>query len=333
MANETLDIAEGLSFSGHWSPKVVTRLNDCEIKVLKLEGGFLWHGHQDTDELFLVVAGELMIQLRDGNVTLNPGQLLIVSNGVEHCPNIEGEVHALLIEPADVLNTGEAGGSMAAAYNDTLAQRRRKHLHLHRRTKLTTARAGRPLFRASARREAHPWCWCAAKTRLEGMGRSTKFGTYTDRAVRAVIMAQEESRYIHDSYIGPEHLLLGLIHTDPEAVQTALGVLPEEVRDAIAGIVPSGPPDTSALFPFTRESLDALKSAQRTAQALHFDHVGIKHLLFGVLSVHGDRLDRALLDAGVDRDSAQTRLMAALTQGPSAGQGAATGSDPPPMSG
>ena len=141
------------------------------------------------------------------------------------------------------------------------------------------------------------------------------FGNYTDGARRAVVMAQEESRFIHDSYIGPEHLLLGLLHAYPNTVPTALGVWPEEVRDAIVGFVPSGPLDTSESFPFTRESLDALKTAQRTARELHSDHVGINHLLFGVLSVHSDRLDRALVDAGVDRDSAQTRVMAALTQG------------------
>ncbi|MHA7175959.1 Clp protease N-terminal domain-containing protein [Arthrobacter sp. Sr24] len=147
------------------------------------------------------------------------------------------------------------------------------------------------------------------------MGRSTMLGNYTDNAVRAVIMAQEESRYIHDSYIGPEHLLLGLLHAYPKMVQTALGVWPDEVRDAIVGFVPSGPPDIPALFPFTRESLDALKAGQRTARELHSDQVGIKHLLFGVLSVHSDRLDRALAATGVVRGSAQTRVMAALTRG------------------
>ena len=147
------------------------------------------------------------------------------------------------------------------------------------------------------------------------MSRSTIFGNYTDNAQRAVILAQEESRVMmHDSDIGPEHLLLGLIHAFPDTVQTALGVWPEEVRDVIMSFASPGPQDTSESFPFTRASLDALKAAQRTARELHSDHVGVKHLLFGVLSVHGDRLDRALVDAGVDRDSAQTRAMAALTQ-------------------
>lgn len=123
MANEALDIAEKLSlFSEHWSPKVVARLNDYEIKVVKLKGEFVWHTHEDTDELFVVVDGELTIQLRDDDVVLKPGQLFVVPKGVEHCPIAEGEVHALLIEPVDVVNTGDASGSsLTAAYDDSLS--------------------------------------------------------------------------------------------------------------------------------------------------------------------------------------------------------------------
>ncbi len=99
---------------------MVARLNDYEIKVVKLKGEFVWHTHDDTDELFLVVDGELVIQLRDGNVTLQPGQLFIVPQGVEHCPIAKGEVHALLIEPVGIVNTGDAGGSLTAADDDSL---------------------------------------------------------------------------------------------------------------------------------------------------------------------------------------------------------------------
>jgi mannose-6-phosphate isomerase-like protein (cupin superfamily) len=110
MANEALDIAEKLSLvSEHWSPKVMARLNDYEIKVVKLQGEFVWHTHDDTDELFLVIDGALTIQLHDGNVDLKPGQLFVVPKGVEHCPIAEGEAHALLIEPVGVVNTGDAG--------------------------------------------------------------------------------------------------------------------------------------------------------------------------------------------------------------------------------
>ncbi len=80
----------------------MARLNDYEIKVVKVEGEFVWHTHEDTDELFLVLAGVLTIQLRDRNVVLGPGQLFVVPRGEEHCPIAEGEVHALLIEPAGV---------------------------------------------------------------------------------------------------------------------------------------------------------------------------------------------------------------------------------------
>jgi len=159
------------------------------------------------------------------------------------------------------------------------------------------------------------------------------FENYTDNARRVAVLAQENARFMCDRYIGPEHLLLGLLHVDPDAVQTALGVWPDEVRLAITRFASPGPLNTSESFPFTPGALDALKAAQRMAQELHYDHVGIKHLLFGVLSVHGERLDRALVDAGVDRDSAQTRAMAALTRGRSAGQGGATGSDTPPAPG
>lgn len=122
MTSAPIDLAEKFSlFSEHWSPKVVARLNGYEIKVVKVKGEFVWHTHDDTDELFLVIEGELTIQLRDGNVTLRPGQLFVVPRGVEHCPIAEGEVHAVLMEPVGVANTGSAGGSLTAVYDDSLA--------------------------------------------------------------------------------------------------------------------------------------------------------------------------------------------------------------------
>lgn len=122
MANAPVDLARKLSaFSEPWSPKVVARLNDYEIKVVKLAGEFVWHAHHDTDELFLVLAGTLTIRLRDGDVRLAPGQLFVVPRGVEHCPVADGEVHAVLIEPTGVVNTGDAGGPLTAGYDDSLA--------------------------------------------------------------------------------------------------------------------------------------------------------------------------------------------------------------------
>lgn len=122
MSNVPIDLADRFaSFSEHWSPKVVARLNDYEVKAVKVSGEFVWHTHDDTDELFLVIEGELTIQLRDGDVTLRPGQMFVVPQGVEHCPIAEGEVHALLIEPVGVVNTGGAGGPLTATHDDSLA--------------------------------------------------------------------------------------------------------------------------------------------------------------------------------------------------------------------
>ena len=120
--NRPVDLAEKLSlFSDHWAPKVVARLNDYEIKLAKLKGEFVWHTHEDTDELFLVIEGRLTIQLRDGHVTLGPGQLYVVPRGVEHCPVTDGEVAVLLIEPTGVVNTGDAvGAELTASYDDSL---------------------------------------------------------------------------------------------------------------------------------------------------------------------------------------------------------------------
>ena len=116
-----VDLAAKLAlFTDHWSPKVVARLNDYEIKVVKVQGEFVWHTHEDTDELFLVLSGELTIQLRDGAVTLAPGQLYVVPRGVEHCPIAEGDVSVLLIEPEGVVNTGDAGGELTAERDDSL---------------------------------------------------------------------------------------------------------------------------------------------------------------------------------------------------------------------
>ena len=116
-----VDINQKLAlFSEHWSPKVVARLNDYEIKLVKLKGEFVWHTHADTGELFLVVEGSLTIQLRDGDVTLGPGQLYVIPRGVEHCPTAEGDVSAMLIEPAGVVNTGDAATDRTAAHEESL---------------------------------------------------------------------------------------------------------------------------------------------------------------------------------------------------------------------
>ncbi len=121
MVNRAVDLADKFTlFSEHFSPKVIARLNDYEIKLVRIKGEFVWHTHEDTDELFLVIDGSLTIQLRDGDVALRPGQLFVVPRGVEHCPIADGEVQAMLIEPAGVTNTGDAGGPLTAQLDDSL---------------------------------------------------------------------------------------------------------------------------------------------------------------------------------------------------------------------
>jgi len=121
MVNRVVDIAEKFSlFSEHWSPKVVATLNDYDIKLVRIKGEFVWHSHDNTDELFLVTEGRLTIQLRDGDVTLRSGQLYVVPRGVEHCPIADGEVQAMLIEPTGVVNTGSAGGPLTATHDNSL---------------------------------------------------------------------------------------------------------------------------------------------------------------------------------------------------------------------
>ena len=115
MSGPVVDLAEKFDlFSEHWSPKLVATLNDYDVKVVRIKGDFVWHTHEDTDELFLVIEGRLTIQLRDGDVELGPGQLFVVPRGVEHCPRADNEVKALLLEPAGVVNTGDAGGELTA---------------------------------------------------------------------------------------------------------------------------------------------------------------------------------------------------------------------------
>jgi mannose-6-phosphate isomerase-like protein (cupin superfamily) len=104
-----IDLSEKLStFSEHWSPRTVTQFNNCDVMVAKVEGEFVWHKHDDTDDFFLVLKGVLDIQLRDRTITLRPGQMYVVPKGVEHRPVAREEVHLLLIEPTGTPNTGDA---------------------------------------------------------------------------------------------------------------------------------------------------------------------------------------------------------------------------------
>ena len=104
-----VNLAEKLGqFSEHWSPRIVAHYNGNDIMVVKVDGEFVWHSHPDTDDFFLVIDGELDIELRDRTVTLGPGELFVVPTGIEHRPVARrGEVRLLLIEPKGTPNTGD----------------------------------------------------------------------------------------------------------------------------------------------------------------------------------------------------------------------------------
>lgn len=107
-------------FSEAWSPKIIGELNDAYVKVVKLRGEFVWHNHKEEDELFLVLKGRLLMRFRDRDVTLEPGELIIVPRGVEHLPVAEDEVHVLLLEPKTTLNTGNIQNERTVAELDRI---------------------------------------------------------------------------------------------------------------------------------------------------------------------------------------------------------------------
>lgn len=102
-------------FSDQWSPRVIAEMNDYQFKLAKIEGEFVWHDHPDTDEVFIVVEGEMVIELRDGRVELTAGEMYVVPKGVEHKPVAEKECKIMIIEPQGVVNTGREKGELTAA--------------------------------------------------------------------------------------------------------------------------------------------------------------------------------------------------------------------------
>jgi mannose-6-phosphate isomerase-like protein (cupin superfamily) len=110
---EKVNLAQKLStFDDHWKPRIVAMLNDYKVIVVKVQGEFVWHKHDETDDFFLVVKGHLTIQLRDRDIELDEGEMFIVPRGVEHCPRADEEAWVLLIEPEQTVNTGNAGGEL-----------------------------------------------------------------------------------------------------------------------------------------------------------------------------------------------------------------------------
>jgi len=104
-----INLADKLAtFSEHWQPRVVGQFNGHDLMVAKVKGEFIWHKHDETDDFFLVLKGRINIQLRDGIVSLGPGEIFVVPKGVEHRPVADDEAHILLIEPQGVPNTGDA---------------------------------------------------------------------------------------------------------------------------------------------------------------------------------------------------------------------------------
>jgi mannose-6-phosphate isomerase-like protein (cupin superfamily) len=112
---DKVNLADKLAtFEGHWKPHIVAMLNDYKVIAVKVQGEFVWHKHDDTDDLFFVLKGHLTIQLRDRNVELDEGELFVVPRGVEHCPRAEDEAWLLVIEPEHTVNTGDAGGPLTS---------------------------------------------------------------------------------------------------------------------------------------------------------------------------------------------------------------------------
>ena len=104
---QKVSLAEKLGkIDRYWDPKIIAALNGQEVKVVRIKGEFVWHHHDDEDELFLVLKGRLRMEFRDHEVSLDPGEMIVVPRGVEHRPVADEEVEMLLFEPAETLNTG-----------------------------------------------------------------------------------------------------------------------------------------------------------------------------------------------------------------------------------
>jgi len=113
--SQAINLAAKLAqFAQHWSPHVVAQMNDVQFKLVKMQADFVWHSHEDTDEVFIVVKGQMEIGFRDRDVVLGEGEMCVIPRGVEHITRANEECHALIIEPAGVVNTGDAGGELTA---------------------------------------------------------------------------------------------------------------------------------------------------------------------------------------------------------------------------
>ena len=113
---EKINLKEKLSkFSDHWSPKVIAEMNDYQFKLVKIQGEFVWHNHDDTDETFIVIEGEMKIEFENETLELNEGYMFVVPKGIEHKPWAENECKVMIIEPRGVLNTGSSESNLTAS--------------------------------------------------------------------------------------------------------------------------------------------------------------------------------------------------------------------------
>lgn len=115
MHYKSINFTEKLNkFQEIWSPRVIAQMNDYQFKLVKVNGDFVWHNHSDTDEVFIVLEGELTIQFLDGAVVLKKGEMYVVPKGIEHKPSAKSECHILLVEPKGVINTGDVDSELTA---------------------------------------------------------------------------------------------------------------------------------------------------------------------------------------------------------------------------
>ena len=113
---EKINLKEKFSkFSDHWSPKVIAEMNDYQFKLVKIQGEFVWHNHDDTDETFIVIEGEMKIEFENETLELNEGDMFVVPKGIEHKPWAENECKVMIIEPRGVLNTGSSESNLTAS--------------------------------------------------------------------------------------------------------------------------------------------------------------------------------------------------------------------------
>jgi mannose-6-phosphate isomerase-like protein (cupin superfamily) len=116
MGQEPINIAQKFAlFTEHWSPRIIAQMNDYVFKLAKIQGEFIWHKHLDTDEVFFIIEGHMVIEFRETSVTLNQGEMFVVPRGIEHKPSAEQECHIMLIEPFGTVNTGDVDSDLTTS--------------------------------------------------------------------------------------------------------------------------------------------------------------------------------------------------------------------------